>query len=302
MNEKHLISIIGPTAVGKTNLAIAISKHYKAPIISSDSRQFYKQMTIGTAVPTPTELAAAPHYFIQHKSIYEPYSVGDFEKEALAFLKNNYNTKDIAILVGGSGLYTNALCFGLDHFPKVPNTIREHLEKEFKSQGLMALQAQLKKIDPLSYNQIALDNPARVIRALAVSRASGKPFSSFLNQPKALRNFKIHTINITIPRDVLYERINTRVNTMMASGLEKEARGLYAYRELNALNTVGYKELFSYFDGEISLPKAIEEIKKNTRRFAKRQLTWNRKRTDAYQVSYLNAALEALSILEKRIK
>ncbi len=299
MSEKHLISIIGPTGVGKTSLAIAISTQFKAPIISSDSRQFYKEMSIGTAVPTSKELAAAPHHFIQHKSIHEPYSVGDFEKEAMAFLEHYYKENSIAILVGGSGLYTDAVCQGLDYFPKVPIIVRDDLNKRLLKQGLVVLQEELKIVDPISFKNIAIDNPVRVIRALEIYQVSGQPYSSFLNKVKTPRPFKIHTLGIEAPREDLYKRINLRVEHMLAAGLVAEAKLLYPLRSLNALKTVGYKELFSYFNNEIDLKTAIEEIKKNSRRFAKRQSTWNRKKTNVQWVSYKSAFQESIDYLNK---
>jgi len=300
-NTKHLISIIGPTAIGKTSLAIALSKKYSAPILSSDSRQFYKEMHIGTAVPSEEELSAAPHFFIQHKSIEDNYSVGDFEREAMAFLNNHFLKNDVAIMVGGSGLYTDAVCKGLDKFPEVPNHIRADLNESLAHFGLEKLTNKLKELDPKTFHQIAIDNPVRVIRALEVCLASGKPYSSFLNQPKKKRLFLVHTINISAPRDTLYERINLRVDLMIKNGLEEEVWGLFDQKKLNALNTVGYKELFNYMEGKITRETAIEEIKKNTRRFAKRQLTWNRKNTEALVVNYQNALEESMTYLDKVI-
>ncbi len=301
MSQKHLISIIGPTAVGKTSLAIAISKHYKAPILSADSRQFYKEMAIGTAVPSPAELAEAPHHFIQHKSIHESYNVGDFEREAMAFLEHHYKTNDIAILVGGSGLYTDAVCQGLDVFPKVPIEIRSQLNEQHRSQGLEGLQRELAQVDPVSYEQIDCNNPVRVIRALEVYKASGKTFSSFQNQSKPIRPFNVHTIGIEASRDALYERINKRVDLMMEMGLEKEAQALYPFKTLNALKTVGYKELFACIEGEYTPSEAIEEIKKNSRRFAKRQGTWNRKKTEVFWVPFTEAKEKSLQYLKALI-
>lgn len=299
--KKHLISIIGPTAIGKTNLAIELSKKFHAPILSSDSRQFYKEMCIGTAVPSKEELSAAPHFFIQHKSIVDRYSVGDFEREAMGFLKSHYLKNDVAIMVGGSGLYTDAVCKGLDKFPEVPHEIREDLNESLVNFGLEKLSDKLKELDPKAFHQIAVDNPVRVIRALEVCLASGKPYSSFLNQPKKERPFLVHTINISAPREALYERINLRVDLMIENGLEEEVRGLFDQKKLNALNTVGYKELFNYIEGKITRETAIEEIKKNSRRFAKRQLTWNRKNTEAIVVNYENALEESMAYLGKVI-
>jgi len=300
-NTKHLISIIGPTAIGKTNLAIALSKKYSAPILSSDSRQFYREMCIGTAVPSKEELAAAPHFFIQHKSIQDSYIIGDFEREAMGFLKNHYLSNDIAIMVGGSGLYTDAVCKGLDKFPEVPDQIRNDLNEALINHGLETLTNKLKDLDPKAFEQIAIDNPVRVIRALEVCLASGKPYSSYLNQHKDKRPFKVHYLNITAPRETIYERINLRVDLMIKNGLEEEVRDLLDHKNLNALNTVGYKEFFRYIEGEITLLAAIEEIKKNSRRFAKRQMTWNRKNTQAIAVNYNKALEDSMTFLDKAI-
>ncbi len=277
MALKYLISVVGPTAIGKTNLAIALAKHYKTEIVSADSRQFFKEMQIGTAVPSKEELAAVPHHFIQHKSIFESYSVGDFEKEALALLSNLFKKHDCVIMVGGSGLYVDAVTKGLDEFPDVDPGIREDLNKELKEKGIVELQNQLKLLDETQYAKIDIENPHRLIRALEVCIGSGLPYSSFLNKKKTKRPFQTITIGLQADRQVIYDRINRRVDIMINEGLLKEARIMYPHRALNALQTVGYKELFNYFDGEWALDFAISEIKKNTRRFAKRQLTWYRK-------------------------
>ncbi|NNE03157.1 MAG: tRNA (adenosine(37)-N6)-dimethylallyltransferase MiaA, partial [Eudoraea sp.] len=274
MKDKTLIVVIGPTGIGKTSLAIKLAKHYQTSIISADSRQFYKEMSIGTAVPTKEELTTVPHHFIQHKSILESYTVGDFEREALEVLQSLFKTTDIVIMAGGSGLYIDAVVHGLDIFPPVDEEVRQKLNKELEDSGLEGLQAQLKKLDPIYYGKVDLFNSHRVIRALEVCLSSGKPYSSFLNKNKSPRNFKTIILGITAPRNVVYERINTRVDTMMEEGLLIEVKGLTAYTHLNALQTVGYKELFRFLKGDCTLDEAIEEIKKNTRRFAKRQGTW----------------------------
>ncbi|MCB0388921.1 MAG: tRNA (adenosine(37)-N6)-dimethylallyltransferase MiaA, partial [Winogradskyella sp.] len=255
-------------------------------IISADSRQFFKEMQIGTAAPTPSELAQAKHHFIHHKSVEDDYNVGAFEKDALHLLKQLFKTHDTVIMVGGSGLYVDAVTQGLDHFPKVPASIREQLNKQFKEEGLQALQEQLKTLDPNSYKHIAIDNPQRVIRALEVSIGSGKPYSSFLNKAKNKRDFKTISIGLTAERDIIYNRINNRVDLMMEQGLLTEVKNLQDKKHLNALNTVGYKELFKYLDGEWTLDFAVSEIKKNSRRFAKRQLTWFRKKEDILWFHY----------------
>lgn len=272
-----LVCVVGPTAIGKTSLAIALAKKFNTQIISADSRQFYKEMSIGTAVPTPKELAAVPHHFIQSKSIFQPYSVGDFEREALALLEELFKTHKMVIMVGGSGLYVDAVVKGLDTFPDVPPIMREQLNTELAQHGIGKLQQELQQVDPTHYGNVDVQNPHRLIRALEVYRATGKPYSSYLNQNQAERFFKTLYVGLTANRQIVYERINKRVDGMMEQGLLEEAKKLYDHRHLNALQTVGYKELFEFFDGKTTKEEAVSEIKKNTRRFAKRQGTWFRK-------------------------
>ncbi|WP_281987980.1 tRNA (adenosine(37)-N6)-dimethylallyltransferase MiaA [Aquimarina aggregata] len=286
--NKNLIVIVGPTAIGKTNLSIQLANHFNCEIISGDSKQFYKEMKIGTAVPSDDELALAKHHFIQHKSIHETYTVGDFEKEALNKLKILFDTNDYAILVGGSGLYIDAVTKGLDYFPEVDINTREQLQKEYDTNGIQTLQEQLKVLDKSYYDSVDLQNTHRVMRALEVCLSSGKPYSSFLTSSKKNRPFKCIKIGITADRNIIYDRINMRVDLMIKEGLLDEAKNLYEYKTLNALNTVGYKELFKYFDQEWELDFAISEIKKNTRRFAKRQLTWFKKDTEIEWFDYLS--------------
>jgi len=275
--EKYLIVIAGPTAVGKTDLSISVAKHYNADIISCDSRQFYKEMKIGTAVPTTDELSQVKHHFIQNLSIQQSYSVGQFERDALAKIEELHREKDVIVMTGGSGLYVNAVCKGLDDFPHIPNEIREELNSHLRNQGIEALEKQLVELDPDYHKIVDKSNPQRIIRALEVCIASGKPFSSFRKQQEKKRNFKTIKIILNRDRDILYDRINRRVDMMMKEGLLEETEKLYKYKDCNALQTVGYKELFAYFDGEWDLETAITEIKKNTRRYAKRQMTWFRK-------------------------
>ena len=274
MKTKYLISIVGPTAIGKTALSIELAQHFETEIISADSRQFFKEMQIGTAAPTSDELSSAKHHFIHHKSIKDEYNVGAFEKDALQCLEKLFQDKDAVIMVGGSGLYVDVITKGIDHFPKVGSNIRKKLNKELETKGLEVLQEQLKALDPVSYNTIAIDNPHRVIRALEICIGSEKPYSSFLNKGKEKRNFKTITVGLTADREMIYNRINQRVNIMMQKGLLEEVKGLLDSKDLNALNTVGYKELFNYLSGECDLEFATSEIKKNTRRYAKRQMTW----------------------------
>tara|TARA_E500000318_G_scaffold26489_1_gene26540 strand:- start:2708 stop:3502 length:795 start_codon:yes stop_codon:yes gene_type:complete len=259
-------------------------------------------MKIGTAVPSSEELNQAPHHFIQHKSIFEPYSVGDFEKDAIALLDDLYQKKDIAIMVGGSGLYVDAVISGLDKFPEIDPQIRETLNKELEENGLESLQKELKQSDPEYYKTVDLENPHRLIRALEVCRAAHKPYSSFLNRQKPERPFKSLYIGIDASREVVYDRINARVDFMMEAGLFEEVKKLYSHKKLNALQTVGYKELFEYIDGKCSLEFAISEIKKNTRRFAKRQLTWLRKNESILWVPYDGKPEKVLQMVTDRLK
>lgn len=285
-NKPYLVSIVGPTAIGKTAKSIALAKHFSSEILSADSRQFYQEMDIGTAVPSLEELAAAPHHFIQHISIHDNYSVGDFEKQSINKLKDLFKKHKILFLVGGSGLYIDAVNKGLDHFPKVDAAIREGLNERLNKEGIEPLQLQLKNLDPLHYENVAISNPQRVIRALEICLGTGQPYSSFLNHSDKKRDFNIIKIGLDAPRPLIYERIEKRVDLMIEAGLIEEAKKLYPLRNLNALNTVGYKELFNYFDGEWSLEFAISEIKKNTRRFSKRQLTWFKKDENTTWFSY----------------
>lgn len=285
---KYLITIIGPTAIGKTALSIALAQQFQCEIISCDSRQFFKEMRIGTAVPTDLELAAAPHHFIQNKSIFENYSVGDFEKEAIAKLNELFKTNDFAILVGGSGLYVDAILKGFDSFPDIDTSVREKVNENYEQHGISYLQDQLALLDSNYFKKISLENPQtlqnpqRMMRFVEVCIGTGKPYSSFLNQAKTNRNFTPIIIGLEAERSVMYDRINQRVDIMINDGLLAEAEQLYPHKELNALQTVGYRELFAHFDGESTLDFAIDEIKKNTRRFSKRQLTWF-KRTENTQ-------------------
>jgi tRNA dimethylallyltransferase len=298
--NKYLITIIGPTAIGKTALSIEIAKHFKCDIISADSRQFFKEMAIGTAVPSKEELAAANHHFIQNKSIFEDYTVGDFEREAIAKLDDLYQTNDFAVMVGGSGLYIDAVLKGFDDFPDVGPSVREALIANYEAKGIEYLQRELQRLDPVHYEKVAKENPQRLMRALEVCIASGRPYSSFLNIKKNSRNFTPIIIGLEADRDLMYERINERVDIMVTNGLIEEARELYPNKKLNALQTVGYRELFSYFDGEITKGFAIEEIKKNTRRFAKRQMTWF-KRTETKWFDFTTPAPEIINYIETRL-
>ncbi|MEZ4808765.1 MAG: tRNA (adenosine(37)-N6)-dimethylallyltransferase MiaA [Allomuricauda sp.] len=302
MSSKTLIAVVGPTAIGKTSLGILLAKYFKTEILSADSRQFFKEMEIGTAVPSKEELQKVRHHFIQHKNIFEPYSVGDFEKEALQLLDVLFENKDVVIMVGGSGLYVDAVVQGLDDFPEVDPKIRKALNSKLKEGGLESLQKELQEWDPEYYKIVDVENPHRLIRALEVSITAQKPYSSFLNQKKTKRPFRHLYVGIEASRETIYERINTRVDLMMETGLLEEARRLHPHKNLNALQTVGYKELFEYLDGLSSLEEAISEIKKNTRRFAKRQLTWLRKNKNILWVDYDERPEEILNKVKERIK
>jgi len=283
----YLITIIGPTAIGKTALSITLAKHFNCEILSCDSRQFFKEMTIGTAVPSAEELAAAPHHFIQNKSVFDDYTVGDFEREAVTLLDTLFLKNNIQIMVGGSGLYVNAVLKGFDDFPDIAPSVRENIRENFENHGITYLQNELQQRDPDYYTKIlqenpqTLQNPQRMMRFVEVCIGSGKTYSSFLNQKKNSRNFTPIVIGLEADRELMYDRINQRVDLMLQAGLLKEAKSLYANKALNALQTVGYHELFSYFDGDFTFDFAVEEIKKNTRRFAKRQMTWFKRTENA---------------------
>jgi tRNA dimethylallyltransferase len=275
--SNSLITIIGPTAIGKTSLSIDIANYFGCDILSCDSRQFYKELLIGTAPPSPEEQAQAKHYFIHDRSIFDDYTVGDYENDAIALLDTLYQEKDKAILIGGSGLYVDAVLKGFDEFPQIDSKVRANLQQELEEKGLEYLQEKLRELD-VEYSKIVdIQNPQRVIRALEVCIGTGKTFTEFRIREVKQRNFTPIKIGLNIDREKLYERINFRVDLMMEAGLLAEAKKMYPHKNINSLQTVGYRELFRYFDGEFTLDFAISEIKKNTRRFAKRQLTWFRK-------------------------
>lgn len=299
-NNKILVSVVGPTGIGKTALSIKLANHFNTEIISCDSRQFFKEMEIGTAVPDAEELNAAKHHFIKHISIKNPYSVGRFEKDALRKLKELFSNNDVVVMVGGSGLYSDAVINGLDNFPKVDESIRKQLNHIHETKGLSVLQEQLKELDPVSYVTIAIDNPQRVIRALEICIGTEKPFSSYLTKKSKNRPFTTLKIGIKAEREIIYDRINKRVDLMVENGLLDEVERLLPHKDLNALNTVGYKELFNYFEGKWDLDFAISEIKKNTRRFAKRQLTWYRKDYSIKWFDYLTDASEVIDYIENK--
>lgn len=302
-----LICVVGPTAIGKTALSISLAKAFSTEIISADSRQFFKEMSIGTAVPSTDELDAVPHHFIHSKSIFDDYSVGDFESEAIDLITLKFNPVEpdqqklsTLILVGGSGLYVDAVVKGLDEFPEVPIEIREKLNSDLRVFGITKLQEKLRQVDEAYFSKIDIHNPHRIIRALEIYVATGRPYSSFLNKNSVTRNFETLFIGLTAQRETIYNRINARVDQMIDSGLVDEARALYDDRERNALQTVGYRELFAYFDGIISKEEAVLEIKKNTRRFAKRQQTWFKKNPAIHWFDYQTDHSEIIAFINAK--
>lgn len=301
----YLITIIGPTAIGKTALSIALAKHFGCDIISCDSRQFFREMKIGTAVPSDEELAAATHHFIQNKSIFESYSVGDFELEALAKLDELFQKNNVQIMVGGSGLYVDAVLKGFDDFPDIDDSIRNEINAKYDALGIEYLQVKLQKLDSEYYQKLqtenpqTLQNPQRMKRFVEVCLGTGKPYSSFIGKRKNERNFTPITIGLEADRDIMYDRINQRVDIMLNEGLLEEAKSLYPNKHLNALQTVGYRELFDYFDGKTTLDFAIEQIKMNTRRFAKRQITWFKRTENVSWFDYLTDRKEIIQVIEK---
>jgi tRNA dimethylallyltransferase len=303
----YLITIIGPTAIGKTSLSIALAQHFGCDIISCDSRQFFKEMKIGTAVPSDDELASATHHFIQKKSIFENYTVGDFEKEAIIKLEELFQKNKIQIMVGGSGLYVDAILKGFDSFPEIDTQVRDEVRMNYEEKGIDYLQNQLKQLDTDYYNFITetnpqtLQNPQRMMRFIEVCIGTGKPYSSFLNKEKNKRNFTPIIIGLEAERAIMYDRINQRVDIMMNEGLLAEAEKLFPNKELNALQTVGYRELFDYFEEKTTLEFAIEEIKKNTRRFSKRQLTWFKRTENTTWFDYLSDRKKIIEYIEKNI-
>ena len=277
ISRPTLIVVVGPTGSGKSALAVELAKHYGAPIISTDSRQVYRGLPIGTAQPTADELAAAKHYFIADREVEDNFNCGRYETEALALLEELFRDNRYVVAVGGSGLYVKALCEGMDSLPEADDAVREMLKSRLESEGIGSLVEELRRLDPKYAEEVDLCNPARVMRALEVCLTTGKPYSEQRSGTVAERWFNIVKIGTDMPRDVLYERIDRRVDMMVEAGLVEEARSMYPKRELNSLQTVGYREMFDYFDGTITLAEAIELVKRNSRRYAKRQLTWFRR-------------------------
>ena len=298
MKNNTLIYVAGPTSVGKTKFSIELAKKFKTEILSCDSRQFYKETSIGTGVPSKEELSEINHHFIQHKSIREIYTVGDFEKEIIYKINKLFKYNKTLIMVGGSGMYADAVMFGLDKFPEVSKETRNQINYYYKVHGLKSLQNLLYQKDPIYFNLVDKNNPVRLIRALEVSISSGQPYSSFLGKSNKKRNFVSKMILLECPRKKLYNKINKRVDLMLDKGLEKEAYDLMRYKELTPLKTIGYKELFNHFEGTLSLDDAINEIKKNTRRFAKKQMTWFKKYDNAFRFSSNKPVSEVFNLFK----
>ena len=296
---KKLISIIGTTGIGKTKLAIELAKHFGTEIISCDSRQFFNEMKIGTATPSNEELAEVPHHFIGNLSVEDYYSIGQFEKEAIAKIEELFKHHEVVILVGGSMMYEKAVIEGLNDLPEANEENQQKLENIFHEEGIESLQKILADLDPEYFNIVDRDNPRRLFRAIDIIWQTGKTYTENISEQLKKRHFEVVRIGIEAPREVIYERINHRVDKMLADGLVNEVKSLLPYRNLISLRTVGYSELFRFFDDEWTLDFAVEEIKKNSRRFAKRQLTWYRKETDIHWVNFENSVQESLSLLSK---
>lgn len=305
--KNKLIIIVGPTAIGKTSLSIALAQHFHCDIISCDSRQFFKEMKIGTAVPNDVELASATHHFIQNKSIFESYSVGDFEKEAIEKLDELFSKNNVQIMVGGSGLYVDAVLKGFDEFPDIDSAVRNEINEKYDILGIEYLQNKLHELDFEYYQKITnenpqtLQNPQRMKRFIEVCIGTGNPYSSFIGKQKNNRNFTPIIIGLEADRETMYERINHRVTIMMQDGLLNEVEQLLPHKHLNALQTVGYRELFDYFEQKISLDEAIEQIKMNTRRFAKRQLTWFKRTENTTWFDYLHDRSNIIEYISRKI-
>lgn len=298
--KKSLIVLLGPTAVGKTELSLQLAERLGCPIISADSRQLYRDMVVATAAPTREQLARVPHHFIGTLSLTDYYSAAQYEADALALIEQLFTRHDTLLLTGGSMMYIDAVCNGIDEIPTISDEVRRAVVTRYEEEGLDVLLEELQRLDPDFYEKVDRRNPKRVIHAVEICRMTGQPYSSLRTETKKERPFDIVKIGLTRPRAELYERINSRVDAMMRDGLEAEARRLYPYRHLNALNTVGYKEMFAYFDGTYDLPTAVEKIKRNTRVYARKQMTWFR-RDDTIVWFTPDDRLKLLAYVEKRL-
>ncbi len=299
--QKTLIVIAGPTAIGKTALAIEVAQYFNTEIISADSRQFFKEMSIGTAKPNSQELEQAKHHFVNSHLITDDFNVGDYENQAIASLNKIFQNHDVAVIVGGSGLYINAVLYGFDELPRASDELREQLNERLKNEGIELLQAELKQLDPDYYTEVDIHNPQRIIRALEVCLSTSKTFSSFRNKQAKPRDFNFILIGLNTDRELLYQSINQRVDLMIAAGLVDEVKSLQIHQNLNALKTVGYSEIFKYLNQEWTLPEAIEKLKQNTRNFAKRQITWFKKNEGIVWFEPTDTQ-KIIDFLDKRLK
>tara|TARA_B100001564_G_scaffold241330_1_gene204321 strand:+ start:173 stop:1081 length:909 start_codon:yes stop_codon:yes gene_type:complete len=299
--NKNLIYISGPTGVGKTDLSIEIAKKFNTEIVSCDSRQFYKELKIGTSPPSNNQLAEVKHHFIHNKNIQDVYNVGKYEKEAISKLNSLFEKNESILLVGGSGLYANSVIYGIDNFPDIPVKIRNKIIQEYESKGIKSLQNRLKLLDSKYCEEVDLNNKNRLIRAIEIIEYTGQKFSDLRTNKKKYRNFKTHIIVIECEREILYERINERVNKMIKEGLEEEVFNLKSYKNLNTLNTVGYKEFFSYFEDKLSYSDTVNKIKQNTRNYAKRQITWFNKYKKSIKVHYKEDVESIINKLKQQL-
>ncbi len=300
-SDKHLVVVVGPTAVGKTDLCVQLAKHYHTEIISADSRQFFREMSVGTAKPSPEEQQGIKHHFIDSHSITEEYNAGVYEQDVLQLLEDLFKEKDVVILTGGSGLYVRAVCEGMDEMPETDPAIREELTRTAEEKGLQPLLDQLQKLDPVYFEQVDQANPQRVVRALEVCLSSGQPYSSFRKSQTQERPFNIIKIGLNRDRAELYQRIDQRMDLMLEQGLLQEVKDLYPYRQHNALQTVGYKEIFDYLEGKYDWEEAVRLLKRNSRRYAKRQLTWFHKFPD-YTWFHPSQWQELTAFIDEQIK
>ncbi|PTX18969.1 tRNA dimethylallyltransferase [Pontibacter mucosus] len=299
--NRHLVVVVGPTAVGKTDLCVRLAKHYGTEIISADSRQFFREMQIGTAKPTPGEQQGVKHHFVDSHSITEEYSAGAFEQDVLTLLEQLFRQHNVVLMTGGSGLYVRAVLEGMDEMPEADPQVREELTEKYEQEGLQPLLDQLQQLDPLYFAQVDKANPQRVIRALEVCRSSGQPYSSFRKSERVERPFNIIKIALTRDRAELYSRIDQRMDLMLAQGLLEEAKALYPYREHNALQTVGYKEIFDFMEGKYGWEEAVRLLKRNSRRYAKRQLTWFSKHPEEYAWFHPEQWQEIVAYINERM-
>ena len=299
--QKHLVVVVGPTAVGKTDLSVRLARHFRTAIISADSRQLFREMTIGTAKPTEEEQQGVPHYFINSHSITEEYNAGAYEQDVLLLLQRLFGEKDVVLMTGGSGLYIRAVCEGMDEMPETDAELRENLARQYEAEGLRPLLDKLQQLDPVYFAQVDKANPQRVIRALEVSVSSGMPYSSFRRSERQERPFNLVRIGLTRDRDELYQRIDQRVDLMLRQGLQEEATALYPNRAHNALQTVGYKEIFDYIEGAYGWEEAVRLLKRNSRRYAKRQLTWFNKNPGEYAWFHPRQWQEIIAFINERV-